>query len=254
MKNYSGTFAFKTDIGRVRLNNEDQALVLMNEDGEVFLIVCDGMGGSSKGDIASKTALDCMAASFKKKRQHKFYTFDKIWVTQAIKKANTAIYNIADKNPANKGMGSTLVCALISGDRLLVATIGDSRAYLCSKTAGIRQLTEDQTYVQYLVRTGKITPYQALSHPDRHVLMNALGIYPSVDLVINRFPYAGESVLLCSDGLYNQISINEIKNVLLSDERPDEKVMSLIAEANATGGNDNEGVAYWESLANDTNR
>lgn len=241
-----GTYAFKTDIGRVRQHNEDQAMVVVNAAGEVFLIVCDGMGGANKGDIASKTAIDCLTEAFRKKKKFLLASFDKMWFTHACKEANSTIYNMADKNPSYKGMGTTMVAALLSGNRLTIANIGDSRAYLITDTT-IKQMTEDQTYVHFLVQTGKITPEQALTHPERHVLMNALGIYPSVSLTINQYDYTGEKVLLCSDGLYNQVPEKEIQAIVNTDERADQKVVSLICVANNNGGSDNEGISYWES-------
>ncbi|MCI1245155.1 MAG: Stp1/IreP family PP2C-type Ser/Thr phosphatase [Bacilli bacterium] len=250
---YSGSFAFRTDIGKVRQSNEDQAFVGMGASGEVFLVVCDGMGGANKGDVASKIAVDSLASSFKRKHRHLLAASDRFWITKATKAANRAIFNEAESNPAYKGMGTTMVAALISGRRLLIANIGDSRAYVL-KDGRLRQLTEDQTYVQYLLNTGKITPEQALSHPERHVLMNALGINPSVSLTLSSRPYRGETLLLCSDGVYNSIPVPAIETILSTDERADQKAMSLINEANANGGSDNEGVAYWEASIHDSRR
>lgn len=247
---YHGTYAYKTDIGKVRTVNEDQAMVLMNAYGEVFLIVCDGMGGANKGDLASKLAIDSVTESFRHKHKRLFGYLDRLWITKACKEANKAIYDQAEKNPDCKGMGTTLVCALISGNSLLTANIGDSRAYEITKDA-IVQLTEDQTYVHFLVQTGKITPTEALTHPDRHVLMNALGIYPSISLTINEYPYSGETILLCSDGLYNQVEAKEIRSIVATDERADQKAQSLISIANSNGGSDNIGVSYWESIEHD---
>lgn len=252
-KDFSGSFAFRTDIGRVRQSNEDQALVLMGASGEVFLLVCDGMGGANKGDIASKTAIDSLSASFQKKKRNLIAWLDRVWITQAAKEANKAIFDKAEANPAYKGMGTTMVACLLSGSRMLVANIGDSRAYWLTD-GKLVQLTEDQTYVQYLLNTGKITPEQALSHPERHVLMNALGINPSVSLALTSKPYNGESLLLCSDGLYNSIPLPAIEAIISTDERADQKVMGLINEANSNGGSDNEGVAYWEASSHDQDR
>jgi PPM family protein phosphatase len=245
-----GTYAYKTDIGRVRVDNEDQALAMVNASGEVLLVVCDGMGGQNRGDYASKMAIDVMSEAFRKKKPHRLVILDRLWFTKTAREANSLIYNEADKNPVYKGMGTTLVAALLRGDKLIVANIGDSRAYL-SDAKGLRQITEDQTYVRYLVSTGKITEEEAEKHPDRHVLMNALGIYPSVSLTLNVLPYQNESVLLCSDGLYNSVPLTEIQAVISTDERADQKAMSLINEANSNGGSDNSAVAYWEAIKHD---
>lgn len=245
-----GTYAYKTDIGKVRSHNEDQAMALLNAAGEVFLIVCDGMGGANKGDVASKMAIDSLTQAFQNRKKLPFAFWDRHWFTRAAKAANAAIFNMADKNPAYKGMGTTLVAALISNHCLTIANIGDSRAYMITPNS-IKQLTEDQTYVHFLVQTGKISEEQALTHPERHVLMNALGIYPSVSLTLSQMPYHGETLLLCSDGLYNQVSEKEILTLVNTDDRADQKVTSLILEANNNGGSDNEGISYWESLDHD---
>jgi len=208
------------------------------------------MGGANKGDLASKTAVSFLSEAFRNKKKSMIKQQDSWWMTKTVKEANAKIYAMAEQNPVYKGMGTTLVAVLISGARILVANIGDSRGYIDDGKT-LTQLTEDQTYVQYLVTTGKITPEAALSHPDRHVLMNALGIYPSVSLSVKFFPYHGESLLLCTDGLYNQIPPSSIHAIISTNERADQKVVSLISEADSSGGNDNEGVAYWETLKND---
>ena len=114
-KNYHGTYAYKTDIGRVRKTNEDRAIILMNSDNEVFLAVSDGMGGSEKGDVASKLTIDLLNASFKKKKKHRYLFSDKRWITRTCKSINKKIYSMAEKvkktakNSEKIGMGCTLV-------------------------------------------------------------------------------------------------------------------------------------------------
>jgi len=248
---YQGTYSYKTDLGKVRQNNEDQSLVMLNEEGDVFLIVCDGMGGAKKGEIASKIAVDTFKEAFLHKRRHHFAYGDKRWLKMTAREANKRIFEYADSHPQSAGMGTTLCAALISNERLLIINIGDSRAYALGNKGELRQLTEDQTYVNFLLQTGKIAREDALSHPDRHVLMNALGIYPSLSLSIVEEFYSGETILLCSDGLYNLVVGQQIANLLSTDERSDQKVSSLIAEANANGGSDNIGIALWESINHD---
>lgn len=252
---YHGTYSYKTDIGRVRKSNEDQAIVLMNSQDEIFMAVCDGMGGAMKGDVASKLAIDTLSAAFKKKKRYSSHYWDKSWFRRVCKTINHKIYTMGDHasqsdDPKKNGMGTTMVAALISPGHMLVANIGDSRAYRL-KNRKLEQLTEDQTYVAYLVRAGKITPEAALTHPDRHVLMNALGIYPSLSISLKDYEYHGETIMLCSDGLYNNLEENEIANILSTDERSDQKVMTLIATANHAGGSDNIGIALWECITHD---
>lgn len=246
---YKGSFAFQTDIGRVRVSNEDQAAVLTNAYGEVLLIVCDGIGGQNKGDYASKMAIDSILEAFSRKRKLPLF-FAKRWLGRALKAANALIFDEAERNPVYKEMGTTCVVALIIGGKLLVANIGDSRAYGYDGSE-LKRLTEDQTVVDYLYRTGKISKEEMDTREDRHVLTNALGVYPSCASDMRVLPYAGEAIILCSDGLYNNVPENEIRAVLSTDERADEKVSNLIAEANANGGSDNIGIAYWEAIRHD---
>ncbi len=246
---WSGVYAAKTDIGRVRVTNEDQARVLVGDSGEVFLIVCDGMGGQNKGDYASSTAIEMLSEAFQNKKKHGML-LNRIWLSRALREANAAIFEEASQSQVYADMGTTCVCALLSGNKLLVANIGDSRAYAFSKN-GLTLLTEDQTYVEYLYRTGRIDKEEAKARKDRHALMNAMGVYPSVAIDFRRYDYHGESLLLCSDGLYNNVPENEIRAILNTDDRPDIKVNSLIGDANSNGGSDNVGIAYWESLPHD---
>ncbi|MDO5330316.1 MAG: Stp1/IreP family PP2C-type Ser/Thr phosphatase [Bacillota bacterium] len=248
-KKYEGAFYAKTDIGSVRISNEDQAKALINAYGDVILIVCDGMGGQNKGDYAAKVAIDHIAECFyKKKGSFHFYTEARTWLNLVLKECNDLIYSESEKNKTYSGMGTTAVVALIFGRRMVIANIGDSRAYSFERYLGLKRLTEDQTYVDYLIKTGQIKEGESSTHPDRHVLMNALGIFPSLSLTLTNFNYRGEAVLLCSDGLYNNMSEQEINMVLDTDDRVDQKVLSLISEANANGGSDNIAIAYWEAL------
>ena len=246
-KSYSGTYAYKTDQGRVRKNNEDQALVLTNGEGEVLLVVCDGMGGANKGDLASDTAVSLIKHEFEEKKSTDNKSKNRRWIVKVIRKANNDIYNKSQEIPGASGMGTTVVLALLVKDTLYLASLGDSRAYL-DNSASIRQISEDQTYARFLEKTGQISHEEALSHPERHVLMNALGIFPSLALTVDILPYEGEKILLCTDGLYNQVADETIHAILSTDERADQKVSTLIGTANAAGGSDNSGIAYWECI------
>ena len=108
-------------------------------------------------------------------------------------------------------------------------------------------MTEDQTYVAYLVRTGQITQEEALTHPKRHVLMNALGIYPSASIDLKVFPYLNEEILLCSDGLYNNVPVDDIAAIVKGNDTVEMKVNELIAIGNKNGGSDNIAVVLWEA-------
>ena len=108
-------------------------------------------------------------------------------------------------------------------------------------------MSEDQTYVAYLIRTGQITTQEALTHPKRHVLMNALGIYPSASVDIKTIPYLNEIVLLCSDGLYNNVPHEDIAAIVKGNDSLEQKVNELIAVGNKNGGSDNIAVVLWEA-------
>ena len=248
MKKYlTGRFSYKTDIGRVRLSNEDQAAALINASGNVLLVVCDGMGGQNKGDMASSLAINTITTSFKNRKGFLNRQFAMLWVGKAIREANKSIYEQSQSNPSYRGMGTTVTVLLILKDVAILGHVGDSRCYFLKNGRELVQMSEDQTYVGYLLRTGQINQEQALTHPKRHVLMNALGVYPSASVDLKTFPYLGEKVLLCSDGLYNNVPTNDIASVLRGDDSVEQKVTQLIAIGNKNGGSDNIAVVIWEA-------
>ena len=248
MKKYlTGRFSYRTDIGKVRLHNEDQAVALTNASGNVLLIVCDGMGGQNKGDLASSLAVNTIVTAFKERKGFFNSYFAKLWVSRTIREANKTIYDQAQSNPSYADMGTTITLLLIIKDVAILGHAGDSRCYFFRNNHDLVQITEDQTYVAYLLRTGKITPEEALTHPKRHVLMNALGIYPSASIDLKTIPYNNEKVMLCSDGLYNNVPLEDIVAVLKGDDDLEQKVNTLIAIGNKNGGSDNIAVVLWEA-------
>ena len=248
MKKYlTGRFFYRTDVGKVRLNNEDQAIALTNASGNVLLVVCDGMGGQNKGDLASSLAVNTVVSSFKNRKGFLNSYFARLWVGRVIREANKSIYEQSQSNPAYQGMGTTITLLLIIKDVAILGHVGDSRCYFLKSHHDLVQMSEDQTYVGYLLRTGQITPEEALTHPKRHVLMNALGVYPSASIDIKVFPYLNEEVLLCSDGLYNNVPVEDIAAIVKGSDSVDQKVNELIAIGNKNGGSDNIAVVLWEA-------
>ena len=248
MKKYlTGRFSYRTDIGQVRLTNEDQAAALTNASGNVLLVVCDGMGGTNKGDLASSLAINTIVSSFRNRKGFANSYFARLWVGRVIREANKSIYEQSQSNPAYHGMGTTVTLLLIIKDIAIMGHVGDSRCYFLRSHHDLVQMSEDQTYVAYLLRTGQITPEQALTHPKRHVLMNALGIYPSASIDIKAFPYLNEEVLLCSDGLYNNVPLEDIRAIVKGNDAIEQKVNELIAIGNKNGGSDNIAVVLWEA-------
>ena len=243
----SGRFSYKTDIGRIRLSNEDQATAMINASGNVLLVVCDGMGGQNKGDLASSLAINTITTSFKSRKGFLNRYFAKMWVGKVIREANKSIYEHSQSNKTYHGMGTTITLLLIIKDTAILGHVGDSRCYFLRNRREFTQMSEDQTYVGYLLRTGQINQEEALTHPKRHVLMNALGVYPSASVDVKSFPYMGETVLLCSDGLYNNVPLNDIASVLKGEDTVEQKVDELIAIGNKNGGSDNIAVVIWEA-------
>lgn len=249
-RNIKGQFIAKTDIGCVRVTNEDQAVALINAAGNVLLCVCDGMGGHAKGDYASKLAIDLISEEFRSKS--KFFNLFSLrhWVGKVIRKVNSQIFEEAQSDPKYKDMGTTINMVILYNDVILVANAGDSRAYIVKRNK-LQQLSEDQTYVEFLYKTGKITKDEMETSSQRHVLMNAIGSLPSASYDIKTYANLSNSVLVCTDGLYNNATEQEIHQVLVSNERLDQKIDTLIEVAKSNGGSDNIGIAYWEASKND---
>ena len=241
----TGHYSCKTDVGKVRMTNEDQVAATVNAKGDVFLIVCDGMGGQNKGELASSMAVSHLVDDFNSSRF--FNILDvQLWLNRKIRAVNKDINTEARRNPLYRGMGTTLTAVIIYHDSMVIAQIGDSRVYQLHGTA-LEQLSTDQTYVGYLYRTGQIKKEDMETHPRRHMLMNALGTYPSVEIDIKVKPYNDQTLLLCSDGLYNNVSETTIASVLRGADSPEEKVNELISIANTNGGSDNIGIVIWEA-------
>ena len=243
----SGTFRCLTDKGRVREINEDSAKGAINAYGNVLLVVADGMGGNSKGEHASNELVNHLINSFRElDEEFKNIKVATKWLNKVISEANEKIYNTAQKDKKYQGMGTTLSACLIIKDQMITAQIGDSRIYRLSSD-NLEQLTVDQTYVNYLINTKKLSPEEANSHPERHKLTNALGTKEVVNVDINVIPYNKEKLLLCSDGLYNNIPVKDIYSILKGNDSIERKCLQLIAFGNANGGTDNMAVIIWEA-------
>lgn len=241
-----GNFACKTDIGKVRMTNEDRAGAYTNAKGNILLIVCDGMGGQKKGEYAAQIALDVISESFLRKQKFLNSLSARNWLYSVVREANHKIYEEATKNEQYNNMGTTLSLALIYKNTFFTVQVGDSRVYEL-RNHQLEQLTDDQTYVNYLYKTGKIKKEEMATHPKRHVLINALGMFPSVEFDFKSYPYLNSTLLVCSDGLYNNVSNQEILSVLRGKDPANQKANELIAIANANGGSDNIAVSIWEA-------
>ncbi|MDP8931236.1 MAG: Stp1/IreP family PP2C-type Ser/Thr phosphatase [Actinomycetota bacterium] len=224
--------AAATDKGRVRSRNEDAYWV-----GECAFGVADGMGGHLAGDVASATALLPVQALDGKVFPDA--PSAQAALLDAILAANAAVVRKAANEPSLYGMGTTLTATLVEGRRLHVAHVGDSRAYLL-RDDGFTQLTRDHTLVAHLIEEGQITKEEAAVHPQRSIITRAIGV--DVDLDVDTLTIElqdGDQVLLCSDGLTNPLTDEEIRSVLTSGSDAQGAAQRLVELANENGGPDN---------------
>lgn len=224
-----------SDSGKARLNNEDSFGYLSGEFGFLF-VVCDGMGGIAGGELASKTAVDTILGHFDNVPE--FYTPYKE-LQSAFARANAKIRQIATETSGYDGMGSTAVAALVLDDQLVVAHLGDSRIYLY-RNRRLFQLTKDHSLVQTMVEKKQIKASKAAHHEQKHIITKALGPRPSATAEVSNpvTLYNGDILLLCTDGLTNELSEKEIKAII--KKNPLEKAAQLLVDAaNAAGGSDN---------------
>lgn len=228
----------KTDRGKVRSVNQDAFAANILSGGAAFAVVCDGMGGASAGDIASKTAVDIISQYVLASYTPSMTSDDIIkLLSNAIASANIEVYALSKKDEQLNGMGTTAVAAIVSEQQAVICNVGDSRAYLIDDE--LKQLTRDHSVVQSLVESGKISPEQAQVHPEKNVITRALGVEENV-LTDSYCVKLGENdkILLCTDGLSNYADENCILRIV-KDNALDKITDLLIKEANNGGGRDN---------------
>jgi serine/threonine protein phosphatase PrpC len=237
------TFAKGTDVGRSRDHNEDYVDAFSPHDpvqrrqkGSLF-VVADGMGGHQAGDVASQNAVRVFS--------HEYYADPDLDVraslVRAIKKANAYIHQQAQQVAARAGMGTTIVTAVVRGQELYLANVGDSRAYLM-RQGKVSQVTQDHSFVAEQVRAGILTPEEARSHPQRNVITRALGSKPDVKVdTYSGEVLPGDSLLLCSDGLSEYVHEDDML-AMLSQYPAEQAISRMIAMANDRGGSDNISV------------
>lgn len=239
--------AGRTDIGRIRLVNEDRALVLPQLGGITLAVVADGMGGHQAGDIASQMATQVIERELKSLDKNAATDELEQAVKTAIENANRSIYEYASTSEQYYGMGTTVVVAVATSDKLVIGHIGDSRAYM-TRDGGLEQLTEDHSLVNELVRSGQITAEEASNHPRRNVLTRALGTESGVTADVKTFDWKeGDIVLLCSDGLSGYVEESAVREILYSSHPLEEKADMLVDKALEAGGDDNITVVLIEN-------
>lgn len=231
------TAAAATDIGLVREGNEDSYLTE-----EPLFAVADGMGGHRGGEVASQLAVETLEKMFKEGAGD---------LPDQVQEANRVVFerSVLDRKVA--GMGTTLTAAAVEGDRVRLAHVGDSRAYLL-RDGELRLLTEDHTLVHRMVSEGEISEEEAETHPQRSVLTRALGVDTVVDVDEDTFQVRpGDRLLLCTDGLTSMVSEDQIGEVLRTVRDPQEAAERLVRMANEAGGVDNTTVVVLDFSEDD---
>jgi protein phosphatase len=229
-----------SDVGMVRQQNEDSFLAE-----ETLFVVADGMGGHNAGEVASALAVTTLKAGAR------LGIDDAEVFRELVQQANSAIYTASLDDSTQSGMGTTVTAlSIVEGEepRVLVANVGDSRAYLW-RSGALSRLSVDHSYVQELVNEGIITPEAARVHPRRNIVTRALGIDRSVNVdVFTHFVRTGDRIVLCSDGLVDEVPDTEIAKVLGQHTDPQETAEALVMVANTNGGRDNTTVIVVDVL------
>jgi PPM family protein phosphatase len=226
--------ALKTDTGRQRRDNEDNAFARA----PVF-VVADGMGGAQAGEVASKIATE----TFEQGLPDSGSPEERL--AERVREANHQIHELSRADRERAGMGTTLTAAYVDDTSVAIAHVGDSRAYLF-RDGTLERLTQDHSLVEELVRQGKLTPEQAAGHPQRSIITRALGPEASVEVDTWTYPVrAGDILLLCSDGLTTMISEDRVAEILSGAGSLDGTAEALIDAANEAGGRDNITVVLF---------
>ena len=232
-----------SDIGKKRSRNEDRFCFGECAENVYYAIVCDGMGGASGGQIASRMTCETVEDKIKK-CYNKSMTERSIenLLLSAITTANVTVYDRAVSDSDLKGMGTTIVAAVSKDNNVCIAHVGDSRAYYITENK-ITQITKDHSLVEEMVRMGEITEEEARVHPDRHVITRAVGVTEDAEPDFFDFLLEpGAMILMCSDGLSNMIEDEDIRKILSKGGSLKKLTETLIGKANENGGKDNIAV------------
>lgn len=230
---------FLTDRGKIRDHNEDSGGIFYNRDGIFLAIIADGMGGHQAGDVASQMAAAQIQEKWEKSAE--LFTPDEMesWLTGSILDVNKALFEHASENEACQGMGTTIVITVCTKEFITVAHVGDSRCYIANEH-GFKQLTEDHSLVNALVKSGQISKEDAQHHPRKNVVLKAVGTEEQVESEIRSMEWElGDTLLLCSDGLTDKLTDDKLFELLQTQTDLQGKGQQMIDLANELGGEDN---------------
>lgn len=231
-----------TNVGSVRKRNEDYIVQYDFSNDVHIYIVLDGVGGNNSGDVASKVTGQKVLEYLKNNMD--INNISESIIKEAVQYANKEIYKLSNTNKDYRGMGTTISLLLIDKNTAYLLSVGDSRIYTVNQ--GLIQITEDDTYINALLKDNIINKEEAKNHPQKHMLVNAIGISKNLKCTIcSRTVKPMDKFLLCTDGLTNMLEDKEIFSIITKSKK--EKICeSLILMANKRGGADNISVMYVE--------
>jgi protein phosphatase len=242
-------FGVKSDKGLIREKNEDSFNVIAGKkDVPVSFIIADGMGGHNSGEVASSMSVDYISNYI---IEHPELFKDENTVEISIKKiveaANEVIYRKSLEVIENSGMGTTLIMASVVNGKLFIGHVGDSRAYLI-RNGVIKRITTDHSYIEELIKNGSLTREEADNHPQKHIITRALGCSDSITPDTYKCEIMENDIyILCTDGLTNMLSENDIKDIVEQNEDPAAASSKLVEKANSNGGADNITVIVFKN-------
>ncbi|WP_273125479.1 Stp1/IreP family PP2C-type Ser/Thr phosphatase [Bacillus weihaiensis] len=240
---------FLTDRGKVRQHNEDSVSIFENGSG-LLAIVADGMGGHLAGDVASQMTISVFKEMWNEAPDFKGPQEAESWLEEKVMEVNRSVFAHSRENSDCQGMGTTIVTAIVTQSFATIGHIGDSRCYILNKS-GFKQITQDHSLVNELVKSGQISREDAEHHPRKNVLLRALGTEEHVELDIQTLSIEPDDiVLLCSDGLTNKLTDSVLEEELRKNDDLLHTAEKLVLMANENGGEDNISLAAIKKVAN----
>lgn len=235
---------YQTDPGKVRSHNEDSVTIVKNLSNEYLLVVADGMGGHKAGEVASSLVVNELGKRFTELSSIGSKEEAACWLKEIMDEINVKILRYAQEHVDASGLGTTCVCAILTNEFLIFGNIGDSSGYVL-KNGKLFKVTKDHTLVNLLLESGEITPSAAEVHPQKNILMKALGAAEVIEMDIFDVERTIDGIFLCSDGLTNMLAKEQIEKVLNDEDLTmEEQVNKLIMKSNTRGGTDNITIAY----------
>ncbi len=230
---------FLTDQGQVRSLNEDAGGIFFNQSDQLLAVIADGMGGHQAGDVASSMAVSMVKEGWESIPNDLSPHEAEQWLVETLRTVNEKMYIRATEVKECEGMGTTIVITIMTNEFITVAHIGDSRCYTLHEK-NLTQITEDHSLVNELIRSGEISKQEAHHHPRKNVVLKALGTQHAVQADYRTLTIEeNERVLLCTDGLTDKLSDEEIETFMNTHEAIEEIATQMVDLANERGGEDN---------------